>query len=196
MTKIIQADPTQWFPMPAMLVTCASPEGKPNVMSIGYVGFCCWDPPIISLGINESRYTRAILAQTGELVVNVPDADSIVAMDYCGFVSGVTVDKFAASGLTPVPATKVQAPLIAECPVNLECRVNTIIELGSHHLIIAKVLVTHVGSDVIDDSTKLMPVILMSRFYTGGLRRLHPFGVSGGRPPEDVHYIKPEGERS
>nr|VFJ46106.1 MAG: NADH-FMN oxidoreductase RutF, flavin reductase (DIM6/NTAB) family [Candidatus Kentron sp. DK] len=195
MPKTIQTDPTQWFPMPAMLVTCASPEGKPNVMSIGYVGFCCWDPPIISLGINESRYTRAILAQTRELVVNVPEAGSIVAMDYCGFVSGATVDKFAASGLTPVPATKVRAPLIAECPVNLECRVNTAMELGSHHLFIAEVLVTHVDSDVVDNSA-LTPVILMSRFYTGAARGLHPFGVSGGRPPEGADCLEIKGGHS
>lgn len=186
MTKHLQDDPTQWFPMPAVLISTRAENGAFNVMGIGYVGFCCWDPPMVTLGVNRARHTRTILHETREVVVNLPEPQHIVAMDYCGFVSGVSHDKFSTSGLIAVPGHRVAAPLISQCPVNLECVVRQIVPLGSHELFIAEVVATHVDGCLIDQSTPLTTVILQSRYYVSASERVSPFGISQGNPPEGL----------
>jgi len=184
MDKLSQSDPTQWFPMPAVLISSRARDGIPNIMGIGYVGFCCWDPPMLTLGVNLARYTRQILHDTGEVVVNVPYVDQVSTMDYCGFVSGKNNNKFASAGLTPLPASKVAAPLVGECPVNLECQVRQAIVLGSHELFVVEVVATHVDGCLVNGVATLSPVILQSRYYVAANQRLSPFGISAGNPPD------------
>src|SRR5271165_6499343 len=126
----LSKDPTQWFPMPAALVTCQPPNGRPNLMGIGYVGFCCWQPPTVCLGINTARYSGEVIRAVKSFVVALPDEEHVLNMDYCGFISGIDRDKFAAAGLTTRPGTRVAAPLINECPVNLECELTGVTPIG------------------------------------------------------------------
>ena len=112
-------------PTPAALITCAAPGARPNIISLGEVYMLALDPLVVGIGIRPSRYSHGLIAESREYVVNFPTAELVAAIDYCGRVSGADVDKFEATGLTPDPADVVAAPLIRECPINLECRIYT-----------------------------------------------------------------------
>ena len=180
----IRIDPTQWFPMPAVLVTCQPLDRKPNIMGCGYVGFACWQPPTLCLGINSARYSGEVIRRTREFVVALPGPRHVLNMDYCGFVSGIDCDKFSAAGLTPVLGSKVKAPLIAECPVNIECELQDVIRLGSHDLLLGRVVMTHVNEQCITGQAALRPIILLSRKYVAATEFLCEFGASAGSPPD------------
>ena len=180
----LEKDPTQWFPMPAALVTSQPLEGRPNLMGIGYVGFTCWQPPIVCLGINTARYSGTVIQQTRQFVVALPRPEDVLRVDYCGFISGTSLDKFQAAGLTTREARHVQAPLINECPVNLECELTQVIPLGSHALYLGRVVATHVDASLRSGDGELAPVILVSRRYKAASQFLCDFGASAGCPPE------------
>lgn len=141
--KSSQAPGTALSPVPAVMVSCADGEGKGNIITLAWVGTVCSDPPMVGISIRPSRYSHALIREAGEFVINLPSRKELEAMDYCGVASGRDVDKFAATGLTATPAEVVKAPLIAECPVNIECRVQQIITLGSHDLFLAEILRVH-----------------------------------------------------
>ncbi len=193
MATRLQKDPTQWFPMPAVLVTCRPKSGPPNVMGLGYIGFCSWDPPVLSIGLNTARYSRDVILETGEFVVALPGPGQVAAMDYCGFVSGSDTDKFALSGLTPVDGVEVAAPLIAQCPVNLECKLLQVVPLGSHEAFLAKVVAVHVDEACAASEQELVPVLLLTRRYLALREVVADFGLSGGSPPERAEVPEPAG---
>jgi flavin reductase (DIM6/NTAB) family NADH-FMN oxidoreductase RutF len=180
----LRDDPTQWFPMPAVLITCKPPGEKANLMGIGYVGFTCWQPPTVCLGINTARFSGEIIRETKEFVIALPGPAHVLNMDYCGFISGVDCDKFQAAGFTPVPADLIKAPLVRECPVNLECRLQQVIAVGSHDLFLGRVLKTHVDEQYVNGETPLRPIILLSRKYVAATEFICDFGASAGNPPE------------
>ena len=109
--------------------------------AITLTGISCSEPHV-GIAIRPERYSFQLIKESGEFVINLPSQDLVYATDYCGVNSGRDVDKFAVLGLTAAPATKVDAPMIAECPVNLECRVKQVVDLGAHHYFISEV-VTH-----------------------------------------------------
>jgi len=143
MEKISREPGTVLSQLPAVMVSCTDANGRPNIITLAWAGVLCSDPPMVGLGIRPSRYSHGIIAKTGEFVVNLPSRKEFDATDFCGVHSGREVDKFAATGLTPVKGELVQAPLIQECPVNLECKVRQIINLGSHDLFIGEVVRVH-----------------------------------------------------
>ena len=127
------------YPLPAVMVSCARPGEKPNIITVAWTGTVCSSPAMVSISVRPERYSYGILRDTGEFVINLTTEKLIRAADWCGVRSGRDEDKFAAMHLTPAPASKVSAPLIAESPVNIECRVSQVIELGSHHMFLAEV---------------------------------------------------------
>lgn len=183
MLPALEKDPTQWFPMPAALVTTRTPEGMPNLMGIGYVGFTCWDPPVLCLGINTARFSGEVIRKTQQFVVALPKQEDALALDFCGFVSGTSCDKFQAAGFTTRDANRVKAPLINECPVNLECELLNVIPLGSHVLHLGRVVATHVDETYLSGARELSPIILVSRRYKAASELLCDFGASAGTPP-------------
>jgi flavin reductase (DIM6/NTAB) family NADH-FMN oxidoreductase RutF len=183
MNPELSRDPTQWFPMLAALVTTRDEEGLANVMGIGYIGFTCWRPPILVLGINTERHSGRVIRRTGEFVVALPDAEHVRHLDYCGFVSGQHCDKFTAAGFTIRDGRRVACPLIDECPVNLECRLDRVVGLGSHDLFLGEVLETHLRDSLTRGEERLDPIVLVSRRYQAAAHYLCDFGVSQGCPP-------------
>ena len=150
-------------PVPAVLVRCGGMRGwKPNLITIAWTGNVCSDPPMLSISVRPERYSYEIIKTTGEFVVNVPSLRQAKAVDWCGVVSGRSEDKFAATGLTPSPALKVDCPIVAECPLNIECRVREFLVLGSHTLFVAEVIAVQVSSALIDAKGRL-------RLEKGGL---------------------------
>ena len=127
---------------------------KPNIITVAWTGTVCTNPPMVYISVRPQRYSYDILDETGEFVINLTTKELARATDYCGVRSGRDVDKFKETGLTAVEATKVKAPLIAEAPVNIECRITEKKELGSHHMFLAEVLAVHVDEKYLDENGK------------------------------------------
>jgi flavin reductase (DIM6/NTAB) family NADH-FMN oxidoreductase RutF len=143
------------YPTPVALVTCVDENGKPNIITLAAVGILCGNPPQVGISIRPSRYSNKLIRGSREFVVNLPTIAIVKETDYCGLVTGRNKDKFAETKLTPVKATKVRAPLIKECPVNLECRVKDVLSLGSHDFFIGEVVCMHADEEVLDSSGKV-----------------------------------------
>lgn len=128
---------------PVYLVSCEH-QGKKNIISVGMFAYFSGKPPLVGVGIAPSRFSYGLIQRSGAYVVNVVDEKLVEAVKVCGENSGRDVDKFALTKLTPVPASKVSAPVIEESPLNIECKVVQVIEVGDHVWFIGEVLATHV----------------------------------------------------
>lgn len=142
------------YPLPAVMVSCQREGEKPNIITVAWTGTVCTNPPMVYISVRPQRYSYDILDETGEFVINLTTKELARATDYCGVRSGRDVDKFKETGLTAVEVTKVKAPLIAEAPVNIECRITEKKELGSHHMFLAEVLAVHVDEKYLDENGK------------------------------------------
>ena len=141
-------------PVPAVMVSVTDKEGKSNIMTVAWAGTVCTNPPMVSISVRPSRYSYQILEETGEFVINLTNESLVKACDYCGVVSGRDVDKFAKTGLTPIPMEHVHAMGIDESPVNMECKITEKRELGSHTMFIAEVVGVTVDDQYMDETGK------------------------------------------
>ena len=143
-------------PVPAVMVSCAMPGKRPNVITIAWAGTVCSDPPMLSISVRKERFSHHILLESGEFVVNLVGREQLQAADYCGVRSGRDVDKFADCGLTAVPAQGMDcAPAIAQCPLYLACKTQQVIELGSHDLFIARIAGMGVREELLDEKGRI-----------------------------------------
>lgn len=143
-------------PVPAVMVSCAAPDARPNIITIAWAGTVCSQPPMLSISVRKERFSYALISQTGEFVVNLVGKGQLQAADHCGVRSGRDEDKFAVCGLTPAPVPEMRfAPAIAQCPLYLACRVEHTLELGSHDLFIARVVSMGVQKELMDDTGKI-----------------------------------------
>jgi len=150
-------------PVPVVLVSCGGSKGwKPNLITIAWTGSVCSEPPMLSISVRPERFSHEIIQDTNEFVVNIPSLAQAKLTDWCGMVSGRTVDKFAGTGLTPAAALKVGCPIVRECPLNIECRVQQSLNLGSHTMFVAEVIAVQVSSTLLDTKGRL-------RLEKGGL---------------------------
>ncbi|MBN1934239.1 MAG: flavin reductase family protein [Anaerolineae bacterium] len=144
------------YPTPAGLITSIDAEGKPNIITLGEVfNISISRPVILGIAIRKATYSHGLIGQCGEYVVNLPTRAIAEQVWACGRVSGRSVNKFALTGLTPLPASVVKPPLIAECPVNIECRVIGIQEIGDHDLFLGEAVAQHVDEALLDDEGKI-----------------------------------------
>ena len=141
-------------PVPAVMVSCADREGKPNIITIAWAGTVCTNPPMVSISVRPTRYSYDMIRETGEFVINLVTEPLTRACDYCGVVSGRDVDKFAETRLTPQASRYVKAPGIEESPVNIECKVTEVKELGSHDMFLAKVVGVTIDNQYMNDRGK------------------------------------------
>lgn len=141
-------------PVPAVMVSVADQNHRPNIITVAWAGTVCTNPPMVSISVRPSRYSYEIIEKTGEFVINLTNEKLAKACDYCGVVSGRDVDKFKKTGLTPVPVEHVKAPAIAESPVNIACRVVESQPLGSHTMFVAEVLGVTVDDAYLDETGK------------------------------------------
>jgi len=144
-------------PVPAVLVSCKSQGRRPNIISLAWVGTVCSEPPVIAIGVRPTRYSHELILKSGEFVVNLPSCDQVEVIDFCGSRSGRNVDKFAEMGLEALPGSAVGAPLIASCPVNLECKVVNRVALGSHDVFFGEVVAAHADPGVLTSAGTVDP---------------------------------------
>ncbi len=155
MAKKIFEPMTALVPLPAVMVSCQRPEEPPNIITIAWTGIVCSEPPMLSISVRKDRFSHSIIKSTGEFVVNITTGDLAEVTDICGMISGRNEDKFKLTGLTPLPSSKVRVPLIAECPINLECQTRTVLELGSHDMFVAEIVATHIDEAMLDNDGRL-----------------------------------------
>lgn len=139
------------YPVPAVLVTCRDNEGKDNVLTVAWAGTICSDPAMLSISIRKERHSYEMIKESGVFVVNLTTSDLVWATDYCGVKSGKDEDKFENAKLTKGEAEKISAPIIMESPVNIECKVKQVLELGSHDMFLAEVVNVQVSDRYMDE---------------------------------------------
>ena len=141
------------YPLPAVLVSCGATPDEYNLLTVAWTGTVCTNPPMCYISVRPERHSYDIIRRTGEFVINLTTEELARATDWCGVRSGRDHDKFRETGLTPVPATVVKAPVVAEAPLSIECRVRQILPLGSHDLFLAEVVNIQADSRYIDSET-------------------------------------------
>ena len=139
------------YPVPAVLVSCRDKEGNDNLLTIAWAGTICSDPAMVSISIRKSRHSYNMIKESGEFVINLTTRATTFATDYCGVKSGAKEDKWTTSKLTKGEAEVVNAPIVVESPVNIECKVKDILELGSHDMFIAEVVNVQVDEELLDE---------------------------------------------
>ena len=141
---------TVGFPTPVVLVGTTDGEGRPNLITLAWVGVCCSEPPAIQVSVRPERYSHAAIVERGAFSVCVPSKRYVDETDFCGIASGRNVDKFAAAGLTVEPGPELGLPMVAEFPICLECRLTHTLNVGSHDLFVGEV-VSCVAEDTLLD---------------------------------------------
>ncbi len=144
---------TMIYPLPAVLISCGSSPDEHNIFTVSWVGTICSDPPMCYISVRPSRHSHEIIKRTGEYVINLTTEALARATDWCGVRSGRDFNKFEEMKLTVGKATLVEAPLIEESPVCIECRVREIIPLGSHDMFISEVVNVKADDEYLDPVT-------------------------------------------
>lgn len=172
------------YPLPAVMVSTADREGNDNIITVAWTGTVCTNPAMLYISVRPERYSYHMLRESGEFVVNLTTEKLAKATDWCGVRSGRDFDKWKEMHLTRGKAEKLTyAPIIQESPVNIECKVTEVQELGSHHMFLAKVEAVQVDESYMNETGKfeLNDTQLLAyshgEYYTLG-KKLGTFGYS------------------
>ncbi len=175
MGKILIGSQTLIYPMPVVLVG-ANVDGKPNFMTAAWCSIANAEPPMISVAIRHSRYTLRGIRQNFTFSVNLPSIDMVRETDYCGFTSGSKVNKAEVCQFKIFYGKLENAPLIEQCPVNVECQVVHILDLGCHSLIVGRIEETHVSEGCLTDGKPDVNKIKPFTYTTAPVREYHVLG--------------------
>ena len=175
------------YPLPAVMISVQREGEKPNIITVAWTGTVCTNPAMVYISVRPERYSYSIIKETGKFVINLTTEELAKATDFCGVRSGKDVDKFKETHLTPVPGPVTGCPMIEESPVNIECIVTEIKELGSHHMFLAKVEAVHVNEAYMDEKGKFQlnqtGLLAYSHGeYLGLGKKLGTFGYSVKKP--------------
>ena len=153
------------FPIPASIVVSGSTSDA-NIATVAWVGIMGSNPPTIAISLKQDRYTLKLIKEHNEFSVNIPSAKSHAEVDYCGLVSGESENKFHKTGFTPIQGEIIKTPLIKECPYNIECVVDRIVDVGEWSIVIGQIVETHIDADKYEndtiDITKVDPLVYCS----------------------------------
>ena len=180
MGKVALGPQTLIYPMPAMLVG-ANVNGTPNFMAVAWGGIACSDPPMISVAIRHARHTLKGIKQNQVFSVNIPSVEQVKETDYCGMVSGSKADKVRACRFEVFYGKLGNAPLIKQCPVNLECKVVQVLNLGSHSLVIGRIEETYVSEDCLREGRPDVDKIKPLTYVTSPAARYQGLGEVVGK---------------
>ena len=154
MSKVKWKGGTLLAPVPPVMVSCGDMESS-NIITVAWTGIINSEPPKTYISVRPSRHSYNIIKERGEFVINLTPSRLVRSADWCGVYSGKNVDKFAKCKLTKEQANEVLAPVIAECPVALECKVTDIVPLGTHDMFVADIVAVDVSEELIDEKGKL-----------------------------------------
>lgn len=172
------------YPLPVVMVSVADKQGNNNIITVAWAGTICSDPAMLSISVRPERHSYSMIESTMEFVVNLTTKDLAFATDWCGVKSGRDFDKFKEMKLTAGKSKSLNyAPIIAESPVNLECKVKKIEKLGSHHMFIAEIVNVQVSEEYMNENGKFelnstgLVTYSHGEYFTLG-KKLGKFGFS------------------
>lgn len=200
MSKISFKAGNMLYPLPVVMVSVADREGHSDIVTVAWAGTVCTNPPMVSISVRPERYSYHMIRETGEFVINLTTKELARATDYCGVRSGRDVDKWKDMHLTPVASREVKAPSIWESPVNIECRVKKVEELGSHHMFVAEVVAVQVDDAYMDDKNSFhlsmaKPIVYShGEYYLLG-EKLGTFGYSVRKTTQKPHKTNKRSEK-
>lgn len=168
------------LPTPCWIVGTYDKSGKPNVMAAAWAGVCCSKPPCVAVSLRKATYSYDSIVQRKAFTVSIPSESHVKEADFFGMASGRDVDKFTATGLTPVRSDLVDAPYVAEFPLILECKLIHTLVIGLHTLFVGEILDVKCDEDAIikdefPDITQVQPLI-----YAPGFRAYYGVGEKLG----------------
>lgn len=169
------------FPTPVLAVATYDNKGIPNVMTAAWGGICCSDPFCVTVSLRKATYTYNSLMERKAYTVNIPGKNYIVEADYFGIASGRDEDKFAVTGLTPVKSDFVDAPYIKEFPINLECKIIHVNDLGLHTQFVGEVVNIKADSDLIENDREPMIKQIMPLIFAPNSRHYFTVGEEVGK---------------
>ncbi len=189
MSKQIWKPGNMLYPLPAVMVSVGDAKGNTNILTIAWTGTVCTNPAMAYISVRPERYSYPMIRESGEFVINLTTEKLAWATDYCGVKSGREVDKWEKTGLHQTKAEKLLfAPLIEEAPVNIECKVTEVKELGSHHMFLAEIQAVHADETYMNAKNQLelnkAGLLLYSHGeYMAMGRKLGTFGYSVRKKP-------------
>ena len=189
MSKQVWKGGNMLYPLPAVMVSSANAQGESSIATVAWTGTVCTNPPMLYVSLRPERFSYHIIRESGEFAVNLVSRRLQRACDWCGVRSGRDHDKWAECGLTRAKAATLElAPLVAEAPVSLECKVFDVRELGSHHMFLAEVSAVQVEDGLVDDAGRFDLARAGLTAYSHGEyfelgRRLGTFGYSVRKRP-------------
>ena len=172
-------------PVPPVMVSCGDAAHR-NILTVAWTGILNTVPPKTYIAVRPQRHSHGLLTEHREFVINLTPASLVRAADYCGMYTGKKVDKFAACRLTPQYVDEVSAPLIAECPLSLCCRVTEIVPMGSHDLFFADIVAVYANGELMNEKGKLcmeraaLAAYVHGEYFALG-KRLGKFGFSAAK---------------
>jgi len=185
MTK--KKQPTQLLlgPIPAALIGCGNGD-EDNIITLAWVGVVNSNPPMISAAVRPNRHSFNIIKESGEFTVNIPAADQVEIVDFCGTLSGKDINKFTRFGLNPLKGLLDKAPMIEECPISMECKVKQTFELGSHTVFLGEVISSYVSEEILDRKGKIdFSKVSILGFCAGSYLAVSPLNLNIGYTGKD-----------
>jgi flavin reductase (DIM6/NTAB) family NADH-FMN oxidoreductase RutF len=176
------------FPAPVFIVGTYCEDGKPNVMNVAWGGICSSNPPCVAISIRKSRCTYWNILKRKAFTINIPSEKYVKEADYFGMVSGKTADKFKVTGLTPVKGDFVDAPYVGEFPMNLECRVRDMFEIGEHTQIIGEIVDLKVDAEFLGHDGNPVVGMIKPMVYDHATYRYYAIG-------HEVDHVFSSGKR-
>jgi len=188
MKKISFKPGTLLAPLPVVMASLGESPDEYNIITIAWTGIINSEPPMTYLSVRKSRHSHSLLVKNKEYVINLPSEDLTFAADFCGVRSGKDINKFQEQSLTPIPAEIVKAPMIKECPINIECKVVDIISYPSHDMFVSEILKVHADENLLDEKGRLqfekahLISYVHGEYYGLKAKKLGTFGYSVMKP--------------
>lgn len=141
-------------PLPPTMVSCGDMENS-NIITVGWTGILNTIPPKTYISVRPTRHSYEMIKEKGEFIINLTPSNLVKEADYCGIYTGKKVNKFEKCKLTKVKGAQVDCPMIAECPISIECKVTDIVPLGSHDMFMADIVAINVDEELFDKEGKM-----------------------------------------
>lgn len=183
------------YPMPCVLIV-GGDDAEASALTVAWIGVASGTPPTISMAIRNSRHTLSLMNRTGTFTVNIPSTALAAQVDYCGITSGVGHDKLAEAGLTLQSSARIEAPMIVECPYNLECRIVHELDIGEYVLVIGEVVEAHAEEAILADNGMVDVSALDPLIYIPGTREYRGLGDHVAKAYTVGKELRPDAEET